>query len=87
MIGVDGLDHRGEQFMLKLMSRFVLEVLPYLLSTLIAAIIVPGFLISHLEQRSAVPAVKWAPRNEAMVADRGIMSVPLLADSSIPIGK
>jgi hypothetical protein len=47
---------------------------------------VPGFLISHLE-RSAVLAVKWAPRNEAMVADRGIMSVPLVADSSIPIGK
>jgi hypothetical protein len=79
MITVHGLDHRGEQFMLKL-------VLPYLLSALIAAIIVPGFLISHLE-RSAVLAVKWAPRNEAMVADRGIMSVPLVADSSIPIGK
>ena len=29
--------------MLKLMSRFVLEVLPYMLSALIAAIVVPGF--------------------------------------------
>jgi hypothetical protein len=33
--------------MLKLTSRFVLEVLPYLLSALIAAIVVPGFLNSH----------------------------------------
>jgi hypothetical protein len=33
--------------MLKLMSRFVLEVLPYMLSALIAAIVVPGFLMSQ----------------------------------------
>ena len=33
--------------MLKLMSRFVLEVLPYLMSALIAAIVVPGFLNSQ----------------------------------------
>ena len=33
--------------MLKLMSRFVLEVLPYLLSALIAAIVVPGFFNSQ----------------------------------------
>ena len=32
--------------MLKLTSRFVLEVLPYLLSALIAAVLVPGFLSS-----------------------------------------
>ncbi len=32
--------------MLKLTSRFVLEVLPYLLSALIAAVLVPGFLYS-----------------------------------------
>ena len=32
--------------MLKLTSRFVLEVLPYLLSTLIAAVLVPGILYS-----------------------------------------
>jgi hypothetical protein len=35
--------------MLKLMSRFVLEVLPYLLSALIAAIVVPGFLNSQFQ--------------------------------------
>jgi hypothetical protein len=34
--------------MLKLISRFVLEVLPYMLSALIAAIVVPGFLMSQL---------------------------------------
>ena len=33
--------------MLKLMSRFVLEVLPYLLSALITAIVVPAFLNSQ----------------------------------------
>jgi hypothetical protein len=32
--------------MLKLTSRFVLEVLPYLLSALIAAVLVPGLLYS-----------------------------------------
>ena len=33
--------------MLQLISRFVLEVLPYMLSALIAAIVVPGFLMSQ----------------------------------------
>jgi hypothetical protein len=33
--------------MLKLTSKFVLEVLPYLLSAIIAAIVVPGFLSSQ----------------------------------------
>ena len=32
--------------MLKLTSRFVLEVLPYLLSALVAAVLVPGFVYS-----------------------------------------
>jgi hypothetical protein len=39
--------------MLKLVSRFVLEVLPYLLSALIAAVVVPGFLYSQLYGREA----------------------------------
>jgi hypothetical protein len=72
--------------MLKLVSRFVLEVLPYLLSALIAAIVVPGFLISQFHG-SAVLAVKWAPRDEAFVADQGITNVPLVADGSIRIAK
>ena len=33
--------------MLKRTSRFVLEVLPYVLSALIAAVVVPGFLYSQ----------------------------------------
>jgi hypothetical protein len=39
---------------LKLVSRFVLEVLPYALSALIAAIIVPGFLSAHFHATQAV---------------------------------
>ena len=42
--------------MLKLMSRFVLEVLPNLLSALIAAIVVPGFLSSQFHGRQPVGA-------------------------------
>ncbi len=38
--------------MLKLVSRFVLEV-PYVLSALIAAVVVPGFLYSQLYGREA----------------------------------
>ncbi len=34
--------------MLKLVSRFVLEVLPYLLTALIVAVVVPGFLYSQV---------------------------------------
>ena len=34
--------------MLKVVSRFVLEVLPYVLTALIAAIVVPGFVIAQL---------------------------------------
>ena len=37
--------------MLKRVSRFVLEVLPYVLSALIAAVVVPGFLNSQLQGR------------------------------------
>jgi hypothetical protein len=42
--------------MLKLVSRFVLEVLPYVLSALIAAVVVPGFLYSQLYGREAAGA-------------------------------
>jgi hypothetical protein len=42
---------------LKLVSRFVLEVLPYALSALIAAIIVPGFLSSYLHATQPARAV------------------------------
>jgi len=39
--------------MLKLVSRFVLEVLPCVLSAVIAAVVVPGFLYSQLYGREA----------------------------------
>ena len=39
--------------MLKLVSKFVLEVLPYMLTALIAAVVVPGFLYSQLYGRIA----------------------------------
>ena len=42
--------------MLKRTSRFVLEVLPYLLSAVIAAVVVPGFLYSHVHEPKAVVA-------------------------------
>ena len=44
--------------MLKLTSRFVLEVLPYLLSALIAAVLVPGFLYSLITV--ALPGVFYS---------------------------
>ena len=52
--------------MLKLTSRFVLEVLPYLLSALIAAVLVPGFLYSLTV---ALPGVFYSEvhATEAMV--------------------
>ena len=53
--------------MLKLMSRFVLEVLPYVLSALIAAIVVPGFLSSQFHGRQLVGAVN-GPDNKITLA-------------------
>jgi hypothetical protein len=45
-----------EPFVLKRTSRFVLEVLPYLLSALIAAVVVPGFLYSQVHETRAALA-------------------------------
>jgi len=42
---------------LKVVARFVLEVLPYALSALIVAIIVPGFLSAHFHATQPVRAV------------------------------
>ena len=39
--------------MLERTSRFVLEVLPYVASALIAAVVVPGFLYSHVHTTKA----------------------------------
>jgi hypothetical protein len=62
---------------LKLLSRFVLEVLPYVLSAAIAAVVVPGFLSSQLHGSgaaattslagSAMNTVELARRNHAAV--------------------
>ena len=48
--------------MLKLVSRFVLEVLPYVLTALIAAIVVPGFLSSQLHGSQPSGALNGAER-------------------------
>ena len=48
--------------MLKLVSRFVLEVLPYVLTALIAAIVVPGFLSSQLHGSQPSGALNSAER-------------------------
>jgi len=52
-----------EPSVLKHTSRFVLEVLPYLLSALIAAVVVPGFLYSQIHETKAVVAAN-GPRLE-----------------------
>ena len=51
--------------MLERTSRFVLEVLPYLLSALIAAVVVPGFLYSqaHGTKAAAMPNVPGGVEN------------------------
>ena len=46
---------------LKRTSRFVLEVLPYLLSALIAAVVVPGFLYSEAHETKAAVALNGPP--------------------------
>jgi hypothetical protein len=47
----------GDRSVLRLLSRFVLEVLPYAMSALIAAIIVPGFLSAYFHAAQPVKAV------------------------------
>jgi hypothetical protein len=54
-------------------SRFVLEVLPYLLSALIAAVVVPGFLYSEAHETKAVAAPN-GPRLEMIHWDRAVLS-------------
>jgi hypothetical protein len=76
----------GERSMLKLVSRFILEVLPYVLTALIAAIVVPGFLSSQLHG-SQPGALKRAERavsafelvrddHSAYAREQGIRSQP-----------
>jgi hypothetical protein len=50
--------------MLERTSRFVLEVLPYLLTALIAAVVVPGFLYSQLHGTKAGAIPSFSGRGE-----------------------
>jgi hypothetical protein len=50
--------------MLERTSRFVLEVLPYVLSVLIAAVVVPGFLYSQVHTTEAAVTPNVAGRGE-----------------------
>ena len=72
--------------MLKLVSRFVLEVLPYALSALIAAIIVPGFLSAHFHATQAVRAVDGVGSNvgalELVRGDHAVFGEPAISSLS-----
>jgi hypothetical protein len=57
-------DDSSELSMLERISRFVLEVLPYALSALIAAVVVPGFLYSQVPGTKAAVAASAGGRGE-----------------------
>ena len=65
-------DIRGPS-VLKQTSKFVLEVLPYLLSALIAAVVVPGFLYSRVHEAQAAVAPN-GPRLEMIHWDHAGLS-------------
>ena len=62
--------------MLKLISRFVLEVLPYMLSALIAAVVVPGFLMSQFHGNQ--------PAGDSNSADGTIRALELVRGDHAP---
>ncbi len=73
-------DIRGSS-MLKRTSWFVLEVLPYLLSALIAAVVVPGFLYSQAHETTAT--VPNAPGLEMSHPDHAVFAPDqMLSDRS-----
>jgi hypothetical protein len=70
------MDIRGSS-MLKRTSWFVLEVLPYLLSALIAAVVVPGFLYPQAHETKAavtpnVPGLEMIHPDHAMLAPASV---------------
>ena len=79
--------------MLKLVSKFVLEVLPYVLSALIVAVVVPGFLYSQLYGREAAgtstPAGGGISRVELVRHDHAVFgalqTLPGRNDSHTPV--
>ena len=54
--------------MLKRLSAFVLEVLPYVLTTVIAAALIPGFVYSQLHGMNAVAMPSLSAASEKVVA-------------------
>lgn len=60
--------------MLERTSRFVLEVLPYLLTALIAAVVVPGFLYSQVHETTAAVAPTGS-RLEMIHRDHAVLSL------------
>jgi hypothetical protein len=76
----------GELSMLRLVSRFVLEVLPYALSGLIAAIIVPGFLSAHFHATQPVRAADGVDNQvgtlELVRGDHAAFAGPAIASLS-----
>jgi hypothetical protein len=76
----------GEPIVLKLVSRFVLEVLPYVLSALIAAIVVPGFLSSQFHAIQPVRAMNDADQRVGAVElvrdDYAAFAGPTISDRS-----
>src|ERR1700675_17120 len=75
------MDIRGSS-MLKRTSWFVLEVLPYLLSALIAAVVVPGFLYSQAHGTKVAVTPK-APGLAIVRRDRAVFAPDqMLSDRS-----
>ena len=54
--------------MLKRISAFVLEILPYLLTTVIAAVVIPGFVYAQIHQTSAAVTPSVSGSREKVVA-------------------
>jgi hypothetical protein len=57
-----------EGSMLKRLSAFVLEVLPYVLTTVIAAALIPGFVYSQIHGTDAVAKPSLSAAGERVVA-------------------
>jgi hypothetical protein len=69
--------------MLERISRFVLEVLPYLLTALIAAVLVPGFLLSqaHGTKSTVMSNITYRQNVLEIRLDGGVLQDWILSDS------
>ena len=72
--------------MLRLVSRFVLEVLPYALSALIAAVILPGFLSAHFHATQPIRAAGGVDNRvgalELVRGDHAVFAEPAVSSLS-----